>query len=226
MLSDGSIKIHENSCSSSDLNCKCGSLPFTDRVKYLGVIFDHNFNFKLHISSLVKRLRKLFYVFRVVTDFLPKCLLRTLYFGLARSLINYGIVVWGGTFKSYLKPLKIVQNGLIKILLKKPFRFPTKLLYKEFNVCNIENNFISESCILLYKTGIHPYHLTNLASTRTALNSNISLPRVNTEFYKRNAYIKALRVLQKYKINLSNFVSLSCFKAHLATIVQADNFIL
>lgn len=223
---DISIKVHQNNCYSRDHNCKCDSLPFADNVKYLGVIFDRKLNFKLHISSLVKRLRKLFYVFKVVRDFLPKHLLRALYFGLAHSLISYGIVVWGGTFKSYLKPLKIVQNGLIKILLKKPYRFPTELLYKEFNVCNIENSFIRESCIMLYKTGIHPCHLTKLASTRTALLSNISLSKVNTEFYKRNAYIMALRVLQKHKINLTNFVTLSRFKAHLATIIQADTVIL
>ena len=220
------VKIHDHSCSSVDLDCTCASVPFSESVKYLGITFDRNLNFKSHISSLIGRLRKLYYVFRVVRDFLPEGLLRTLYFGLANSLMRYGITVWGGTFKSYLKPLQTVQNGLIKILLKKPFRFSTNLLYKEFNVCNIDNIFLTESCIMVYRTGIHPDNFSNLPTTRTAITCNISLPKMNSEFYKRNSYIRALYVFRKFCINPSQSPNLNRFKSNLTTIIRADNVVL
>jgi len=49
---------------------------------------------------------------------------------MAQSLIQYGIIAWGGCNASSKNNLLIRQNNLIKIILNKPKTFPTRNLFK------------------------------------------------------------------------------------------------
>ena len=44
----------------------------------------------------------------------------------------------GGTSKISLKPLILLQKRFIKICLKKSIDYPSKLIFSEFNVLNID----------------------------------------------------------------------------------------
>nr|QQJ42582.1 chitinase 6-2 [Sogatella furcifera] len=48
---------------------------------------------------------------------------RSVYFAFVQSLLQYGIVAWGGASAAVLEPLAVTQRALMKIILKKPVRY-------------------------------------------------------------------------------------------------------
>ena len=69
---------------------------------------------------------------------MPVNVLRIVYLALVQSIIQYGVLGWGGIGKSNLTPLVLLQKRIIKICLHKPLDYPTKLIYQEFGVLNID----------------------------------------------------------------------------------------
>ena len=139
-----SLKIH--SCpqehNTLHLPCACKILQRTDSVKYLGIIIDKNLTFKSHIHALSSRVRKLIHILKKLRDCTPLDILRMVYFALCQSIIQYCICIWGRAAKSTLITLERAQRALIKVALNKPYRFPTDLLYQEFQVLRVRQIFI------------------------------------------------------------------------------------
>ena len=66
------------------------------------------------------------------------------------SLLRYGLIVWGGgAYKSNLMPLKVIQNTILKIVLHKDRRYPTRQLYDE-EVCNIAGLYVCVVSMFFY----------------------------------------------------------------------------
>ena len=119
-------------------SCACPALNCSTQVKYLGIIVDQHLKWNKHISFLCNRLRKTIHKFSILRSYLPVNVLRIVYLALVQSIIQYGILGWGGIGKSNLTPLILLQKRIIKICLHKPLDYPTKLIYQEFGVLNIE----------------------------------------------------------------------------------------
>ena len=60
-----------------------------------------------------------------------------LYHALVHPLILYGIIIWGSTFPSNLKRLKISQNRAIKIVARCHYRDGANLFYSQFKILQI-----------------------------------------------------------------------------------------
>lgn len=119
------------------LDCDCAFLDYVDRCKYLGLLVDHNFNFKFHVEELCRKLRivlgKIYQLKKVVS----KEVLLVVYYALADSLISYGLTVYGRTFSTYIKDIGNLQTGLVKYLVDSK----TKNMYNDYSklfpVCKI-----------------------------------------------------------------------------------------
>ena len=82
-----------------------------------------------------------FYIYSqisILRSYFPVNVLRIVYLALVQSIIQYGVLGWGGIGKSNLTPLILLQKRIIKICLHKPLDYPTTLIYQEFGVLNIE----------------------------------------------------------------------------------------
>ncbi|KAH9634971.1 hypothetical protein HF086_016532 [Spodoptera exigua] len=77
-----------------------------------------------------------------VRDCTPIPVLRTLYLGLCQSVLRYAIAVWGGAGKSTFLEIERAQRSVIKVMVKKPFRYSTDALYNEFPVIRARNLYI------------------------------------------------------------------------------------
>lgn len=64
--------------------------------------------------------------------------LHILYHVLVESLINDGLNWWGGISNRHINNIYIVQNIVIKIILKRPMWQPFYLIFIEFHVLPIE----------------------------------------------------------------------------------------
>ena len=134
------IKVHAHICNTS--NCSCKEIEQVDTIKYLGIIIDANLKWSSHIDYTKNKISRLQYGFRVTSKVCNTILLKRLYSSLVLPILTYGIVVWGGTYTSFLRPLEIIQKKIIKIILHKPQLYPSNNIFLEFKVMDIECLYI------------------------------------------------------------------------------------
>jgi hypothetical protein len=77
------------------INCKCEQITQVDNTKYLGLIVDQDFSWKLHIRHISNKLRKIIRDFNFLKSNLTYPVHRIMYFSLAHSYFNHGITAWG-----------------------------------------------------------------------------------------------------------------------------------
>ena len=87
-----------------------------DAFKYLGITYDHNMKWNLHIANIVKKTKYLVYVFYKLREIMSKKQLLQIYYGLFHSTAVYGITGWGGLYDTALAPLASLQETILKII--------------------------------------------------------------------------------------------------------------
>lgn len=174
----------------SQNDCSCVCVERAQSIRYLGLLIDENLTFKAHIQFLSTRVRKLMHIMKKLRDRTPKNILRTVYFAICQSILQYGVSVWGGAGKSIMIELERAQRAVIKVLLKKPFLYPTDSLYSEFQVLRVRQLYILNAFLRTHKTiKVRPdYH--SLTAKRIF---HIPLPRTTSCLARRcPAYLHTL----------------------------------
>ena len=77
----------------------------TKYVKFLGVLVDEHLSWKCHICKLRKKPFRTTRLFFKLRHWIPLPTFTGLYNSIFSSFLNYGIIVWGLTFDTYLNPL-------------------------------------------------------------------------------------------------------------------------
>ena len=85
-------------------------------VKFLGVLLDEHLNWKYHITELSRKLARVSGVFFKIKYFLPIDVLKSLYYAMFFSILQYGIAVWELTYPTYLQPFFILQKRILKAM--------------------------------------------------------------------------------------------------------------
>ena len=187
----------------SNLLCNCPSINQTDQIKYLGIIVDDRLHWDKHTVHLTLRLRKLIYKFVQLRRVLPSDILKNVYYALIESTLSYGILAWGGSYYTHISCLTRTQKLILRILNFKPNRYPSKLLFKEYEVLSIRQIFINKILLYIHK---HPEHTITVAHrhhTRTR-NTNLSLPRMATALGQRHAMYLATKIYNIIPLHLKS----------------------
>lgn len=160
--------------------CACGVIGRVDQYKYLGVIFDHKLSWSPHVQYVKQRLRKLIFAFSQLSRVLSVEHRRTVYFAFAQSILQYGILGWGGAMPAVLEPLLVTQKLLIKTLLNKALRYPTNLLFAEFPVLSVRQLFIKNLLTYLHdKKDLIFQNIQHQHYTRNRHNFGYFIPRLS-----------------------------------------------
>ena len=86
------------------------AMPRNTCCKYLGVLIDSKLTYRDHINYVVKKPKKFCGLIYRVRDIFPiKCLL-LLYIAYAKSVICYGLLVYGRAAKTNLNNIEIAQR--------------------------------------------------------------------------------------------------------------------
>jgi len=120
-----------------DLIHELGSVSSSDKIpaiKYLGVYFDPQLNFKYHLSQISKKLSFALYTLRSVKNLLPPHSLKTLYYSLFHCHLVYGIEIWSAVPTALIKPLITKQKMAIRILSNKTYNAHTEPLFKNLEI--------------------------------------------------------------------------------------------
>ena len=89
------------------LNCK-RFFPFKS-VKYLGIKINENFNWKQHIRDFAIKLNRASALLSIIRNYVNKHILRTIYFPIFDSRINYVNLIWGQKPRVELSSLRIMD---------------------------------------------------------------------------------------------------------------------
>ena len=85
-------------------------------VRYLGLIFDSNLNWKKHIYELGKKVSRGIGILSKIRHLVNSSLLIQLYYSLIYPFLTYGLLLWGNNYQSNLKPIVTLQKKAIRII--------------------------------------------------------------------------------------------------------------
>jgi len=169
-----------------------------DALKYLGITIDAKLNFNLQISQLERKISRSVGIMAKLRHVLPSKALCTLYYCMIHPYLLYGIVIWGTTFKTYLKRLSTLQNRAVKIIAGVYWRDNATPYFATLNILKLEDIYKHEIAKLMHKcahkntpesftsffTFVNTIHTR---STRLASNKfNLYLPRYKTNKLQRS----------------------------------------
>jgi hypothetical protein len=196
--------------------CDCTAIERVHTYQYLGVVFDSKLKWNFHIQSVKSKVRKMIYAFYQLNHILDFSQLKTVYFSYVQSVIQYGILIWGGANNSVIEPLYVVQKLIIKAAFRINRRYSTVLLFKDTNLLSLKQIFIKTLLIYIYLNKdkiinpvVHGYR------TRNAANVGAQVPLVVKSCNFTNALYLGnflYRNIPPHIRNLFNDVPLTVFK--------------
>ena len=118
--------------------------------KYLGLTLDKTLNWNEHVNELCKSLIKYFVIFNHIKYKITPVVMRQLYYAFIYSMIKYGIELYGSSSASNMNKVQVIQNKLLKMVLKLDTLMPTNDLHKNITRqiwwMTLENNRASLLC--------------------------------------------------------------------------------
>ena len=133
----------------SEIVCiKCRKFPIkqTSYVKFLGVL-----SWKYHLTELSKKLARICGIFFKVRHFLPINILILLYNSLFSPFLQYGILVWGLTFESYINPVLLLQKRVIRAIAFEHFTSSTTPLFSDLKILKLHDLFKLKLLTFVYE---------------------------------------------------------------------------
>ena len=106
-----------------------------ESIKFLGIYLDKHLTFKQHINFLCSSISKCIFAINRVKHMLPLKALKSMYFALIQSRLQYCISAWGNS--NHVKKLLLIQKRVIRIINNKNYRHHTDPLFKANQILKI-----------------------------------------------------------------------------------------
>ena len=114
--------------------------------KYLGITLDEALNWSVHVNILRESLHKYFGIFNHIKYKVTPKVARQIYYAFIYSRIQCGIEVYSSCSETHTNRLHVIQNKLLKLILRLDRLAAINLLHKEINVLKVTHT--GESSVL------------------------------------------------------------------------------
>lgn len=198
------LSIFAHCCNPDVITCSCSTLQHSNSVRYLGVHLDSLLTWKDHLDTIVRKLRKLIYIFKTLRSIVDTQTLKSVYLSLVQSILTYCITVWGGSAKTRFLRVERAQRAILKVMFHKPVLFPTSEVFKIAKVLTVRQLFIRNVILrkhvtlpFLHKNNTfrrRPERACELKRCRTALGKQ------NYEYLASLIYNKVNNILNIYPL--------------------------
>ena len=99
----------------------------TDSVRYIGVKIDDKLNWKSHVNTIAKKLNRANAMLYKVRDFVNANILKSVYYALLESHINYACTIWGQNISTinyfYILQRRHLELSILKSVILTPLLF-------------------------------------------------------------------------------------------------------
>ena len=128
-------------CGGSDIQIGKKHIKRVRFVKFLGLPRDEHLSWKYHLSGLSKKLAKTCGMFFKVRNLLPIDVLISLHNALFLSFLQYGLIVWGQTYASYIDPIFKLQKKAIRAISFQPRMSPSLPIFNDLKLLKLSDFF-------------------------------------------------------------------------------------
>ena len=137
-----------------DISIKIGRKHLTKAkyVKFLGLLLDENLSWKFHLSELSKKLARTCGIFFKIRSLLPINTLILVYNSLFLPFLQYGVIVWGQTFTSYLEPLILIQKKIVRAIAHQRPLSHTLPIFKSLKLLQLYDIFRIKLLCFVYES--------------------------------------------------------------------------
>ena len=199
-------------------------------VKYIGLTIDEGLLWKDHVDTIINNVVKYFGIFNNIKQYISQKLARQLYFAFVSSRIRYGIESYGSCSQTNIAKLQTIQNKLLKLLLKLPFRHSTNDLHQKLKILKV--NDLYKVCLLNFvhqrNTDNLPaplskyFEYTNPARETRRNELNLKLDRFRTELGSTRVQVRAARLWNEMNTYLKTISDIKQFKKELIKNIISD----
>ena len=143
-----------------------------DSVKYLGLTLQIDLYWKIHLTSLEEKLSRKIGLLSKIIHYVPKCLLKTIYYSIFNSYLIYGCEVWGQNQNNVLvQRLQKFQEKAVRLI-----NFDTNTnvvgrLLKDDNILKL-TDFIKYKYGLFIRNSLRKENLPIFTELYTLFNQN------------------------------------------------------
>lgn len=178
--------------------------------KYLGIKIDDRLEWKIHVEYITEKIAKVCGLFSKLRHIIDFKLLTIIYHALVASHLQYCNLAWGNASETILKPLKTIQDRIIKIMTFAPFRCnDTRILYEDLEILNLEqiHKLAKGKFVYKYKTKQLPISFENYLR-ETPRRAGPTLRRNSTRDYEqiRGKTRHGLKMIQNDGIQVWNSI--------------------
>jgi hypothetical protein len=179
------LKYHQTNCTFELNRCRCLDLEQVDEIKYLGLWVDSRLSWKKHVSYLKSKLVNYIRIFYMLRTVCYPDLLRSMYFALINSKIEYGLEIWGGAFSTTIRPIIILQKAFIRIISYKTRLEHTFQLFRNLNILPIRNLYVYKTLKMFFDKSVEKRICHFHRVSRNRLNVVVPKPNLTTfrKFY-------------------------------------------
>jgi hypothetical protein len=221
------LQFHSVSCKHQ--NCSCEIIGRRNQTKYLGLTVDENLSWKSHISDVKKYLRQSLKSFYFLRRICPSSSLRQIYFSLVHSKLEYGLTLWGGTYKSNLRPIIVLQKRFVRMVTGAVWNSNSFPLFLRATILPLRHLFIYKVLRIFYNrsgSGVQLFGIPLVTGYRTrgAVDGILRPPRpVCTLFQKTFLYLR-YKFFNSLPVSLrSNNISEKLFAKKLKKLLLSFN---
>ena len=65
--------------------------------------------------------------------------------------MNYGITLWGNTYKYILHSLEIMQKKAVRIMAKKPYDFSASEIFNNYKIMSLKNLYLLNNAKVMFR---------------------------------------------------------------------------
>ena len=112
-------------------------LSLVNKTKFVGVLIDENLTWKDYIDAISKTMSRNVGTINKLKYFVPKRILLSSYYTLVMPQLNYGILAWGNSCKTYLNKLLKLQKRAVRQICKTSFRHSSIILFRDLRIFNV-----------------------------------------------------------------------------------------
>jgi hypothetical protein len=172
---------HNNPGQPADLNLifpitRVLSSSPTPAIKFLGVFFDPELNFKFHTNHMVSKISRSLFMLRRSKNILTSKSMRTLYYSLIHCHLLYGIQVWSCGSTASINTLFSKQKAAVRIVSLNKYNAHTEPIFKSLGILPLPSLilFFKLQFMNHYKNGLLPISFNNLWVTNEAQRSQLT----------------------------------------------------
>uniref|UniRef100_A0A6V7IK75 Reverse transcriptase domain-containing protein n=1 Tax=Bracon brevicornis TaxID=1563983 RepID=A0A6V7IK75_9HYME len=174
-----------------DITIQSQRVTRVEKHKYLGIHFDFNMKWDIHIANIIKRTKYLIFILAELKRSMDSKTQLILYYAFFHSIINYGITAWSGAYKNNMSMLQRQQTMIMKIIDRSG-------TFEGSPPLNINQLLTLESLMLHYE----PLKSMYGNIERNTRYKSLQISKLNRVVGTKNYYFVAIRAFNQLPNNL------------------------